>query len=184
MTIETLPDAQTRMGKLYEDHSRPLLNFLFRLTRGEQEMAEDLLQETMIRAWQNLDRMPLEPEQTRRWLFTVARRLAIDAARKRRARPTETNAIDLSRIPATDHSPDEVVAMDTLRQAMDRLSDAHRTILSELYIQGRSPLETAMLLGVPIGTVKSRAHYAMRTLRSALIGCPADANHHRRGTRP
>nr|WP_296073463.1 sigma-70 family RNA polymerase sigma factor [uncultured Actinoplanes sp.] len=162
-------DAAVRLAELHAEHSTALLNFLLGLTNGERHAAEDLLQETMIRAWRYLDRVPGDPEGARRWLFTVARRVTIDAVRMRQVRPAETNLLDLSRMPTTDDTTDTVVAADSLRRAVDTLSDAHRTILSELYFRGASARETANRLGVPVGTVKSRAHYALRLLRDALV---------------
>ncbi|WP_255437017.1 sigma-70 family RNA polymerase sigma factor [Actinoplanes solisilvae] len=161
-------EATTRISSLYSDHSRRLLKFLTGLTDGRQDLAEDLLQETMIRAWRNLESVPDQPENTRRWLFTVARRLAIDAARTRSARPVETSALDLARMPATDYTSGEVEAIHVFRQTVDGLSRAHRTVLAELYLHGRSTGEAAQLLGLPVGTVKSRAHYALRAVRDAL----------------
>jgi RNA polymerase sigma-70 factor (ECF subfamily) len=58
--------------------------------------------------------------------------------------------------------------MDSLRRAVHDLSESHRVVISELYFHGRSTHETADRLGVPVGTVKSRAHYALRTLREAV----------------
>jgi RNA polymerase sigma-70 factor (ECF subfamily) len=165
----TAADAAARMAQLHAEHSGPLLNFLLGLTNGERHAAEDLLQETMIRAWRYLDRVPEDHEGSRRWLFTVARRVTIDAVRMRQVRPAETNLLDLTRMPTADDTTDTVVAADSLRRAVGSLSDAHRTILSELYFRGRSARETATRLGVPVGTVKSRAHYALRTLRDALV---------------
>jgi len=167
------------MDALHAEHSRPLLNFLSGLT-GERHAAEDLLQETMIRAWRHLDSVPLESENARRWLFTVARRVAIDAVRMRRARPAETSVLDLTRIATVDDTPETVLAIHALRAAVDGLSQAHRRILSELYFEGRSTRETANRLGVPVGTVKSRAHYALRTLRDAVVGVH-DSPPHPRG---
>ncbi|WP_240670168.1 sigma-70 family RNA polymerase sigma factor [Actinoplanes solisilvae] len=165
----TAVTSEVRMSRLHAEHSRPLLNFLIGLTGGERHAAEDLLQETMIRAWRHLDSVPEESENARRWLFTVARRVAIDAVRMRKARPAETSVLDLSRIPAADDTPDTVLAIDALRRAVGSLSQAHRRILSELYFEGHSTRETATLLGVPVGTVKSRAHYALQTLRDAVV---------------
>ncbi|GAA0463770.1 RNA polymerase sigma factor [Paractinoplanes deccanensis] len=158
---------EARVRALYEQNSSALLNFLTGLA-GERHAAEDLLQETMLRVWRNLDTVPTEPESTRRWLFTVARRVAIDAVRSRKARPAEVGFPDLSALGAVDDSADTVIAADSLRKAVSGLSDAHRDVLSELYVHGRSTGETARRLGVPVGTVKSRAHYAMRILRDAL----------------
>ncbi len=76
--------------------------------------------------------------------------------------------MDLSRIPSTENNTDTVVVADTLRRAARDLSDTHRAILSELYFEGHSIQEAADRLVVPVGTVKSRAHYAMQFLRRAL----------------
>jgi RNA polymerase sigma-70 factor (ECF subfamily) len=162
-------DAAARLAALHSDHSSTLLNFLHALT-GERHTAEDLLQETMIRTWRSIDTVPHEYENARRWLFKVARRVTIDAFRMRRSRPIETQMLDyyISQFSVTDDTTETVVAMDSLRRAVHDLSESHRVVISELYFHGRSTHETADRLGVPVGTVKSRAHYALRTLREAV----------------
>ncbi|MDG9675860.1 sigma-70 family RNA polymerase sigma factor [Micromonospora sp. DH14] len=170
MTIE---QRQDRLAALYTEHAGPLLKFLRRLTKGERTSAEDFLQETMIRAWRNLETVPTESVSQRRWLFTVARRIAIDAMRMRHARPNETSLHDYTNISATDDTSEIVLAADALRQAARDLSPAHRAVLSELYFVGCTIQETALKLGLPVGTVKSRAHYALRCLRAASFTAAA-----------
>jgi RNA polymerase sigma-70 factor (ECF subfamily) len=131
-------------------------------------LAEDLLQETMLQAWRKLDHLPTEAESVRRWLFTVARRIAIDASRARRARPTEVGVSDISQLPSTDDPIDRIITAETVRQALPKLTPAHREILSELHYFGRSTQEAAVQLGIPERTVKSRAYYALRALRAAI----------------
>jgi RNA polymerase sigma-70 factor, ECF subfamily len=157
------------MVELHAAHRTALLRFLAGLT-SESHVAEDLLQETMIRAWRSLGSVPTDRQGSRRWLLTVARRVAIDSARRRQARPPETGPIDTERIAAVDDTTETVVVADAWRNAVRDLSDTHRTILSELYFRGRSLDETARSLGIPLGTVKSRAHYAVRSLRQAVAG--------------
>jgi RNA polymerase sigma-70 factor (ECF subfamily) len=156
------------MAELHAEHSPALLRFLIGLTGGEWYAAEDLLQETMIRAWRSLETVPVDSSGSRRWLLTVARRVAIDSARRRQARPAETGLVDIERMAAADDTTETVVLADSWRNAVRCLSETHRTILSELYFRGRSLDETAQFLGIPLGTVKSRAHYAVRTLRKAV----------------
>ncbi|MFI6763384.1 sigma-70 family RNA polymerase sigma factor [Micromonospora sp. NPDC050417] len=156
------------MQALHADHAEPLYRFLLRLTWGERHVAEDLLQDTMLQAWRHLDRLPPESEALRRWLFTVARRIAIDAARARKARPTEVGMPDMTQLPESADVTDGVVATQTVRRALPKLSAAHRAVLIELYFLGRSTDEAAARLGIPEGTVKSRAHYALRALRAAI----------------
>jgi RNA polymerase sigma-70 factor (ECF subfamily) len=163
------PDAGIRIAELKARHGRPLFNFLMRLTRGERQLAEDLLQETMIRAWRNIDRVPLEEESSRRWLFIVARRIAIDAARMRQSRPAEVNLLDIELVSTPNPTTEAVLAADTLRRAIRGLSQEQRRILDELYVHGLSMKEASHRLGIPLGTVKSRTFYALRSLRYAVL---------------
>ncbi|MFC4022051.1 sigma-70 family RNA polymerase sigma factor [Micromonospora sp. GCM10011542] len=156
------------MTGLHADHARAVLRLLLVLTRGQRQTAEDLLQETMLRAWRHLDSVPAEPEAARRWLCTVARRLVIDGVRLRRGRPTEVHLVDLTWIPAADDTTGTALASYAIRYALRRLTPAQRSLLSEVYLVGRSPAEVAGRLGVPIGTVKSRTHHALRALHTGL----------------
>lgn len=170
-TASPLPagaSAQTRMRALYATHADPLLRFLLRLTDGERYLAEDLLQETMLRAWRAIGDIPADWETERRWLWIVARRVAIDAVRARRARPTMVGALDVAGLPAAADTAGEVVAAHLIRQALPKLSAEHRTVLVDIYFRGLGTAQIAARLGIPEGTVRSRAHYALRTLRRII----------------
>jgi RNA polymerase sigma-70 factor (ECF subfamily) len=159
-----------RITELHTRYSPALLTYLTGFTGGNRQSAEDLVQETMIRAWRHLDSVPEEPENARRWLFTVARNVAIDAIRRKRARPPEVDLLDTDAAfgAGPDSTTETVVAIDSLRRGFRALSSMHRRILKELYVEGHSAGETAQRLGVPVGTVKSRAHYALRSLRASV----------------
>jgi RNA polymerase sigma-70 factor (ECF subfamily) len=161
-------DTGIRLRRLEAEHSGVLRRYLLRYTSGDREAAEDLLQETMIRAWRHLASVPPETDRARRWLFTVARNAAIDSLRARSSRPYEVNLLELTTPPPAEDTTETVVALESIRDAVKSLSDEHRAVLSEIYVRGRSPGETAELLGVPVGTVKSRAHYALRSLRHRM----------------
>lgn len=156
------------MERVYDLHAGPLLRFLMGQTRHQRPAAEDLLQETMLRAWRHLDSLPGDDAGDRRRLMAVARNLAIDAARKRRARPQEVNLVEAATVGSAD-PVDSALALEDLRAAIHGLADEQRAVLSELHLHGRSVEETARRLGIPEGTVKSRAHYGKRILRSALL---------------
>jgi RNA polymerase sigma-70 factor (ECF subfamily) len=152
---------------LYDGHAPVLLAYAMRLTDGDRMRAEDIVQETLLRAWRNLDRLDQRAGPVRPWLFTVAQRVAIDAHRARQARPKEVRESDLSMVPALDEverTLDRIVVTDALQS----LSLEHRAVIVEIYYRGRGVAEAARVLGIPPGTVKSRSYYALRALKLAL----------------
>lgn len=167
---DSVTEAQGRMTRVHQQYAPALRDYLNGFARASRQSAEDLLQETMIRVWRHIEDLPAEPEHTRRWLFTVARNAGIDAVRRARARPVGVQWPDLNRLPATEDVTGTVVALDSLRTAIGALSLLHRRILTELYVEGYSVAEVAHRLGVPVGTVKSRAFYAVRSVRTAMNG--------------
>jgi len=164
-----MPVDNLRMHQLYETHAGPLFRFLVQVTLRDRLLAEDLFQETMLRAWRNIDTVPTEADSVRRWLFTVGRRVAIDAARGRRTRPQETELTDAvaARL-VSDDQTEAVMAAEAVRRALPGLSDDHREILVELYLRDGTIEDVAKRLGIPKGTVKSRAYYALKSLRTAF----------------
>jgi len=168
--------ADERMRALFAQHARPVYAFLLRLTFGDRQLAEDLLQETMTRAWRHIDRLDADIDTLRPWLMTVARRVAIDNGRARKARPMEISSIDLLTLPSRDDVIDRVLAVHSVREAMRTLSPDHRRVLVETYYHDRSAAEAAAALGIPVGTVRSRVHYALRRLRATLDSRPRDAD--------
>ncbi|MEV0460347.1 sigma-70 family RNA polymerase sigma factor [Catellatospora methionotrophica] len=161
--------ADARMQAIWRTYADPLLRFLQRLSQGRQHNAEDLLQETLMRAWRHIDNLPDDVESLGPWLYTVARRVAIDAARARQVRPAEIAFPDHGREPVAADMFDRVVAAQVIRDALPRLIPEHRSVVVELYLRQHSTRETALRLGIPEGTVKSRVYYALRAL-SAVVG--------------
>jgi RNA polymerase sigma-70 factor (ECF subfamily) len=156
------------MQALYDAHARAIYRFLLRLTFGERQAAEDLTQETMLRAWRGIDGLNADIGALRPWLLTVARRVAIDASRARQSRPAELAAFDLAVLPASHDPIEAMLQASTVRQALATLRPEHRRVIVEVYYRGRSVAEAAEILGIPSGTVKSRTYHALRALRAAL----------------
>ena len=148
---------------IYEEHGRALLAYATRLT-GDHAAAEDVVQETLVRAWKHPDALINGKGSTRGWLLTVARNIVIDKARARAARPAEV-AEEPSRPPIQRDHSDAVVNTAVVLDAMDKLSGSHRDVLVELYFRGATVTEAATKLGIPAGTVKSRSHHALRSMR-------------------
>ena len=159
--------GEAGLRALYDGHAPVLLAYALRLTGGDRARAEDIVQETLVRAWRNIERLDSDGGPVRPWLFTVARRVAIDAHRARRARPAETGDAALALVPALDElepTLDRIVVTDALHS----LSREHRAVIVETYYRGHTVAEAARELGIPEGTVKSRCYYALRALELAL----------------
>lgn len=152
---------------LYVAHGRSVRGLLLRLTHGDYQTAEDLTQETFIRAWRHAGRLPEAVDGQRRWLMTVAHRLVIDDVRAKKARPSTTVLADHDGHRVAD-SGDCAVATLSVIQACRGLTPEQRTVLADLHLRGRAPREVAARLGIPVGTVNSRAHYALKALRESL----------------
>ncbi|WP_153456560.1 sigma-70 family RNA polymerase sigma factor [Streptomyces smaragdinus] len=163
---ERLPDEEL-MRALYAEHAGPLFAFVLRLVAGDRHRAEDVVQETLLRAWKNAERLRRATGSVRPWLVTVARRIVIDGHRSRQARPQEVDAGPLESVPAADDI-DRALHRMTIADALGDLSEAHRQALVETYFRGRTVAEAAEALRVPPGTVRSRVFYALRSLRLSL----------------
>ncbi|GGV88584.1 RNA polymerase sigma factor [Streptomyces gelaticus] len=160
------PDEEL-MRALYREHAGPLFAYVLRLVAGDRQRAEDVVQETLIRAWKNAGRLGGATGSVRPWLVTVARRIVIDGHRSRRARPPEVDPTPLEAMPAEDEM-DRALWLMTLSDALDELTPAHREALVETYFKGRTVGEAADVLGIPSGTVRSRVFYALRSMKLAL----------------
>ena len=155
------------MQALHDEHAAALWGYCVRLTNGDRPRAEDVVQETLLRAWRNPRILDQTEGSARAWLFTVARNLVIDEWRTRRAQLEMSTAEPPERAPAGDET-DELLQSWVVADALSRLSEEHRLVLVECYYRGRSVAEAARRLDIPEGTVKSRTHYALRALRLAL----------------
>ncbi|MFD7730572.1 sigma-70 family RNA polymerase sigma factor [Kitasatospora phosalacinea] len=159
---------QHTLAELYRLHGGYLLRAMLRVTSGDRGKAEDIVQETLLRAWQNPAAIHRGPEHSRPWLFTVARRIAIDHFRMQSARAREVFD-ESAEEHAGSHDPyDELLDACDMAVALAELPGHHRDVLVELHMKGRSVAEAAAVLGIPAGTVKSRSFYAVRALRPIL----------------
>ncbi|MGP3983988.1 sigma-70 family RNA polymerase sigma factor [Streptomyces sp. KR80] len=162
--------TESQISDLIEEYGLPLRRYAVWLTGGDRWRAEELVQETVIRAWRHPDVITNRRHSSLvPWLFTVARRLSIDAERARRARPRETSDAGLEEMPeACDSTFDKILTSAVVRQALLTLSPEQRAVLVCIYYQGMTGKETSRALGVPLGTVKSRGHHALKSMQRRL----------------
>ena len=164
-------DSQVElMQTLHAQHAAALWGYSLRLTGGDRARAEDIVQETLLRAWRHPQVLDQSERSARAWLCTVARNLVIDEWRSRRSR-VEVLTGDLPEGPDGNGTGDDVdrrLQSWLVAEALSRLSLEHRAVLVECYYRGRSVAVAARALDIPEGTVKSRSHYALRALRLVL----------------
>lgn len=164
-----MSSSEEIIASLYADSGAFLLNYINGLLK-DRHLAEDVVQETMIRAWQHCDQFSAEKGSVRGWLMKVAHNIAMDKMRMRRARPAEVSEEIAPEAGVTEDHSDAVLTTLQVQHALARLSPAHRDVLEQVYLNGRTAREAAERLGIPEGTVFSRAYYALRILRRELGG--------------
>ena len=142
-----------------------LLGFARRSLRGSAA-AEDVVQETFARAWRSRHRFDPELGSLRTWLFAIERRALLDLVGRQARQHTEP--LEEGDGVAVEDRVDAALLSWQLTTVLDRLDEDHRLVITELYFNGRTSREVSSLFGIPEGTVRSRAFYALRTLRGHL----------------
>ncbi|MET0725970.1 MAG: sigma-70 family RNA polymerase sigma factor [Leifsonia sp.] len=161
-----MADARAeQLRALQDEHAPALWRYVVRLT-GDRALADDIVQEVMLRAWRRPEVLDQSEGSARAWLFTVTRNLVIDDRRSARAQ----QEVGVETMPELVQADETDAALDRwlIEDAVGALSSDHRRVLLVVYYGGRSVAEAAAELGIPAGTVKSRLHYALRALRLAL----------------
>lgn len=159
-------DAGEFITALYADSGPFVLRYVIGLLK-DRFLAEDVVQETMLRAWRHSEHFSEEKGSVRGWLIRVAHNIAMDKIRMRRSRPAEIAEDAAPEAAVPDHS-DAVVTALQVRQALGSLSPGHRDVIELIYLHGCTAREAAARLGIPEGTAFSRSFYALRILRAEL----------------
>jgi RNA polymerase sigma-70 factor (ECF subfamily) len=167
--VSSTANAEAALMKaLYDEHAAPLWRYAMRLT-GDASRAEDVVQETLLRAWQHPEVLSDSTRPPRAWLFTVARNMIIDEQRSPRIRKfggslEDSGAPEQSAPDQVDSALDRMLIAD----AMAQMSADHRAVVERSYYRGWTTAQIAADLDIAEGTVKSRLHYAVRALRLTL----------------
>lgn len=159
-------DTDAAIRQLYSDHAEALFSYVRRFC-PDQASADDIVQETLIRAWRHLPQLRADCRPIRPWLFRVARNLLTDADRAARSRPVTVPASS-AEDPGDESSLGQVLDRQLVADALRHLSPAHRSVLVETFYRGGTTAVVARQLGIPHGTARSRLHYALQALRAHL----------------
>lgn len=154
------------LENLYREIGSSLRSYLFHRSGQNHAVADDLLQDVFVQAARRLDRLT-EARSPRAWLYVIARNVAVTAFRKT---PRESA---LDRDIVDRRSVDNTAAM-AIRESIDGLSAQDREILELRLRENLSYAEIADTLHVPIGTVRSRLHAAVRRLRDSVTASQSE----------
>ncbi len=157
-------DQGAALRQLYRAYEGRLYGLGLRLL-GDPSLAEELVQETFVRVWRKAGQFDPDKGSVATFVFTIARRIAVDLWRRPSSRPFQPE-------PAEEAAPgdpmERVLVGLTVRHALDSLSPAHREVLELSYRKDLKQSQIAERLGVPLGTVKTRTFHALRAMKAAL----------------
>jgi RNA polymerase sigma-70 factor, ECF subfamily len=164
LVVDTVAD-EAGLRAAFLAHGSELLGFARRALRGSPS-AEDVVQETFARAWRSRHRFDPTLGSLRTWLFAIERRAILDML-ERQSRHETVPLADPDAVEVEDRV-DAALLSWQLSTVLEHLDADHRLVIAELYFSGRTSREVSTLFGIPEGTVRSRAFYALRTLRGLL----------------
>jgi RNA polymerase sigma-70 factor, ECF subfamily len=167
--VERLPrdDSGDELRELYRRYSGQLFGFACNAL-GDRELAEEVVQDVFARAWRHADDYDRRRASVRTWLYTIARNRVVDARRRAAVRPEVAGAAEPESPAELDRTLEQAVLRWQVAAALARLSPEHREVIRLAHYGGLTLREIAERQGIPLGTVKSRTSYALRSLRLIL----------------
>ncbi len=161
-------DAKTAVALILPKYGAALQGVIFKIV-GTQELAEEVLQDTMVKVWKKGDNYDSTKGRLFTWLINIARNTAIDKTRSkkfqtnRKSKSLDADVYDNVAF-SENMNPQDV----GLQKVLTGLDEKYRLIIDLLYLQGYTQQEAAQELDIPLGTVKSRVRIALRELRKVL----------------
>lgn len=155
---------------LYDSHSSTIYGILVRILKSE-ELARDVLQETFLKVWRKIHTYDRSKGRIFTWVLNIARNHAIDVLRSKHYQRTQkATSMEISPSASEDRKAEEMkVEHIGVREIVATLSPELKQIIDCLYFEGFSQSEAAEELGLPLGTVKSRARKAMKVLKKQFV---------------
>ena len=164
-------DSPDAVHAAYLLHGPEIYRFVLRGV-GDPGLAQDVTQETFLKAWRAADRYDPTLSSLRVWLFGIARNAMIDHARASQVRPWQGELVDPPTAEENAGSVEDpsaaLVGQWLVEEALRRISEHHRAAIVLTQLQERPYDEAAAELGVPVGTLRSRVFYGLKALRAAM----------------
>ena len=169
MLVERLPLERSgdELGEIYRRYSGELYGFAYNAV-ADRELAEEIVQDVFAQAWRRAAAYDPRRGSVRTWLYAITRNRIVDARRRAAVRPALA-LHEPGELPAElDGELEQAVLRWQMAAALARLSPEHRDVIRLAHYGGLSLREISERKGIPLGTVKSRTSYALRTLRLIL----------------
>lgn len=176
--LATIAESRCRdsFSKLFRHFAPKLLSYGLRQF-GNEQIAADLVQETMTNVWHKAYLFDETKGAPTTWVFTIARNIRFDLLRKNKYRKDEISADELWPILSKqfdsaeedDYALDHGILMQEIGHYYAHLPDSQRLVIEKIYIEGKSQQEVSDFLGIPLGTVKSRTRIALRKLKELIV---------------
>jgi RNA polymerase sigma factor (sigma-70 family) len=165
--IKKLANGETRgLEILYDNYSAAMYGVILRIVQND-EIAEDLLQESFVKIWNNFAQYDAGKGRLFTWMINICRNLAIDKLRSKdfvnqnKNRPIENSVSGIVSV-ITSYNPDTI----GIKEIVHKLEPDYKTIIDLLFFEGYSQAEAAEKLNIPLGTVKTRSRAAIIKLRT------------------
>lgn len=162
-----LLSSERGLQDAYDRYGGELFAFALNSLR-DRGLAEDVVQDTFVRAWRFARRYDPAKGSLRTWLYAIARNSLADVLGRRAASAGGLAVDEVSAEPMVDDEVERLLSSIQLEEALNRLTADHRQAIVEVYYHGRTCAEVAAGLGIPAATMRSRLYYGVRSLRLIL----------------
>jgi RNA polymerase sigma-70 factor, ECF subfamily len=160
------------LSELYDRYSRPVYTTGIRLL-GDAHLAEELVQDAFTNVWRGAASFDPRRASFATWLYRVTRNRAVDLNRRRQVRPQSAGEDWLQAVPGGPEPEASIDGWD-VAEALSRIPEKHREVLTLAYFEGLSQREISQRTGVPLGTIKSRTTAALKRLHRSLVDPAAE----------
>jgi len=167
--VNQLQNKDTKaFGYLYDNYAPTIYGVVLRIV-GTEEIAQDAVQEAFMKVWNGITQYSTEKGKLFTWVLNIARNTAIDKLRSKENKQRQKNdSLSLKTYKKPDDSTQKMSEFIGFKEIMDKLKEEHKIIIDMMYFEGYSQTEIAEKLGIPLGTVKTRARNALEHLRNLL----------------